>query len=318
MFFGNEQDYYFSELKKFKTSILGLYSRRARLVAERETERFKYSTNLKARWNNLVQSILDQAFETGKSGLVDMIRVTLNHIQKSIPMITVSGLRDEHWGVMKVLQGSSINRPISLLSPSSDLISVEVSGSKKFYEAYPKLNNSDWYNRHYFLRSEGLNPVVPVSLAYLTAKFEKTAYAPFLVDAEQSLNILNGTYATGNVYELVEELRTSFIKIIDLGHMIMSVQREIDAIETQITSFVADYADKFGMALEASDLLNDLYLASQGDMEAIKRLGLYEEPEQAEVVEAVPVDVAPVAEPGLSKTPWLVAGAAAIYLLTRK
>lgn len=330
--FGTEQNYYFQELNIFKKNLLNLYQRRVKLTAERETLRWKYVTQLRAEWNNLASQIYDQAFKKSPE-VVELCRNMIGMIQGFIPMVKVDGAHEMGWGTLPNF-GGPLN--ISFLSPTAHLIidpfwknspeQIQID-PRPFYQMYPGLDSrtlnllETWFlgdNSARYISERGGNVKISIPLEYDwmndTNGFGENKRLSGYFDEASA--IVFAEYNGRSIAGLVATMRDTLAKIFDLGDIAISVQIEIDTVEKNLKEYVSEYAAQFGDALNASDILRDLQAAAEGDIEAIKRLGLYEAPVESTVLpEALPEPV--IVQPK-SKLPWILAGAAAIFLATRE
>lgn len=341
--FGAEE-FYFTELQNFKKSLLSLYQKRVKYSAERENERWKYVTQTKGEWSTLTAKLYDQAFLEG-SGVVDLLRAVLVRLAKMFPMVKLDGDHDPAFGRFEHFGGPL---QLSLLSPTAHLITdpfykgEEVnlkSDSRPFYKMYGNsIRGTTALVDDYFFGNiarattaawdaelgQWVHLTWPVTDEWVEAMVRSQGSSLRLMpdafkDWPKVKAILEASYDGKSLDGLLQKIKAQLIKVLDLSAMVIRVQTQIDETEDQLKNFVTEYASQFGDALNASDILRDLNAAAQGDMEAIKRLGLYEAPVEA----AVPADVlqpeAPVmVEKPKSKAVWIAAAATGLFLLTRK
>ncbi len=113
-----ERQMFDSQLGSHKTILVDLYKKKTKAVAKRESDRFKYLSGFKARFQSLVSSIMSAVFSNLSSGLgssavaVDMANEAQKTVQgyfaqlmTGIPMVTLQGGDVPGWGQNVVIMG---------------------------------------------------------------------------------------------------------------------------------------------------------------------------------------------------------------------
>ena len=326
--FGFERSEYFSMLGTFKNTLFNLYVKKPKLIAERETLRYKYISQDKATYTNIRAAMYDDVMSRNDSDLTLLFNFTIRLITENIPMYTLGGASIDGWGrfagaaginpylVEKqnhgeffrgYKPGSSVAGFLSYLSPighfitESFLIDRDSSQSEPWYKSEFSLiglyGSAEGVIAGSFLgkksqsRLTGDTISFPPSISYVRALAEEEGRS-FNFDKYPLVEeILTKTYPAGNMMTLITSMMESLRRIVDLTIKIIKVQTEIESTEAQLGQYVSEYSAQFESAIHASDILQDLELAAKGDAQAIRRLGIFEEKSESEPLSEVPVDI---------------------------
>ena len=323
--FGAEKDVYFSTLDNYKRVLLSLYNKRTKLMAEREALRFKYTTNLKTKLRNLASAIVTEALKTNDYELTKVVQTLLDVSLGQVFMADASGRSVEGFASLNyVAKGSTQSTQlITPLSPLKYIVEENLYGYEKpFYKDFVfSPTEFESIIGKYYVSSGGstfnsdFTIGVPPSLAFFDNWKESYFKDVNLGLYDQAASFITANYPQGNLPALIQETQSEFFHLLNLTNLIILNQRAIDIAETDLKEYVAAYAASAGAALNASDILNDLQAASEGNKEAMMRLGLFEQP-SLEVVEVPPEGS--VIEPAKPGNALWVAGAAALYFLMRR
>lgn len=363
--FGYDRSEYFQMLNSFKYTLLNLYTNKTKFIAERETLRFKYMTQDKAKLLNIKQAMYDELIANNESNAIVVFNFVMSLILQNIPMYQMTGAMINGWGrfagsasegVGKVSLndmgefwrgysvGSSEGSVLSYLSPIAHffqplLVDRGPDGNEPFYKydylTFVKNKTSpDRVLAGSFLGQKSFDPASSLAIEF-PPRYE---YVQSIAASQnRHINqydymlvqeILKMTYPVGNMKDVLVNMMDELRRIVELTFIILDVQIEIDAVESELANYVSQYAGQVGESLAASDLMKDIQLAADGDAAAMRRLGLFtteaeKKPIDAEVQvivdEAKPIEVAPQeilpTESKRSNLPLLIAAGVGLALL---
>lgn len=313
-YLGDTQSLYYSQLLSFKKRLLELYTKRSKLTAERESLRFKYISEMKAKLANVSGAVIEKTLSSNDPDNIALVNDILKYIRLSIPMANAQGALSGEFAPYILFSSvfGAGDYGVNYLSPIADfLVKSRNPNEDIFYKALDKALNFAYLSSGEKVVQEqrlfNVNPTVS-EVAQLKYKDESD---PLYIKFNPALRLI----LESDIPIVVQTMEQMFVSLVNLTQKIVLIQLEIDKAENELQTFVAENAAYFGGAINASDLIRDLKLSAEGDSDAMKRIGLYEQKETPEIVEAIPSDIM-TQEKKTSWTVLLAIGAGIYYFIS--
>lgn len=328
MAFGQATAQQFDEqLSYFKNDLLSLYRQKAKLIAARESLRFQYLTQGKAKFNSIISAIYNQAYADKNDQAVELLEIIIGTLRTGIPMVLMDGASVSGWGANVYIFGG--RHQVGFLSPISHYLTEPFGyeqdpDQRPAYQLYgeamvsmtPERIITDFFLPYFvqvydqqtgvYYPFAGFPPDENYVKLFLEQRYPQNAGLISQYPYVKSLLETSYPQAGGSLADLVSWIMTSLKDIVRQTQQIIKLQFTIDGAENALINFVNEYAAQTGAALNASDVLKDLFEESQKAEEI---------PEAIE--QMVEETGAPPIEEPKSKLPW-IAAAAGLFMLLRK
>lgn len=322
-------DSFDQQLSQFKMTLLDLYKKKAKLVAERESLRFQYLTGFKAQLQALFAAMYNQVFADKNGEGQVLVQSALGAIQHGFPMVTMIGGSLDQWGQPVYNFGGTYN--VSFLSPPEHLLALPFNAPDMTDSAYKiyrdTLTTSDTENllqqyymgdyvTHVQLPDGQVSFSLPVNTDWLGAWAQTHGADPG--QSAYAAGIINGTYNGQNLKALFDQGRTLLGSLIDKTKLLVGIQLQIDDEAAQLADFAAAYRDSYSKSLVISDVLDCLQkAAASGDQLPISQAGSCGTTVASANVPPANATTVATPAPPQSKTWLYLAAAAGIFLLTK-
>lgn len=304
-----------AQIASFKSELITLYKRKTKTLSDRETLRFQYLTQGKAKFNSIVSAIYSKLYLDKNVDAQQLVDILIQNLKISIPMTTLDGATIYGWLPTGVLGGRF---EIGFFSTPSQLLSDPFNGpsdpdQRPAYKMYSDyfLNqfDTDLMLGNYFLPAnqvydgnaqKSLSFPIPLTLRYVELLL-RNSDSPLLRQFDYVSSLFSESYpqAGGSLYDLVEWMRKAFSDIAHQTVTLVQIQLKIDELEMALTDYVNDYSKYSGLSLNASDILRGFQDDSAKSEEEVRTVVPSSVPEQK------------------SKLPW-IAAALGIYFFTRE
>jgi len=319
------EEIFASQFEVYRNQLLTKYTEKSKLIADRETARFKYLTFWRSSLEEKFREVEDYLFNsTELFALANRMRTQLLH---KVPMSNLEGYTVEGYAISSNFPfgyappstipyttwktGSSTMRStfISMFSPITKILEPIADGAQPYYKARASIANADPQSQaNAFMYDYRLNMTTMNVLGGNN----------FTLEQKQGLI---DTYNQLGMTALAAEGRELLIDLIRKTQKVMQFQIEIDALELQVTDFM-DTSTNFDIDLgfSASQLFAELLALSKTPQAQSLATPMVPPINSSLVSPTDPVAPLPVLVPGDEKkkmSPWLIAGgiAAAIFAL---
>lgn len=304
-----------AQIAAFKSELITLYKRKTKTLSDRETLRFQYLTQGKAKFNSIVSAIYSKLYLDKNADAQQLVDILIQNLKIGIPMTTLDGVTVYGWLPTVVLGGRF---ELGILSPSDQILSKPFNAEsdpdqrpayKIFSDFFLNQFDTDLMLGNSFLpRNQIYDPEVQHYLGFpipLTRRYVELILrnpdSPLLSQYDYVSSLFSESYpqAGGSLYDLVEWMRKAFSDIAHQTVALVQIQLKIDELETALTDYVNEYSKYSGLSLNASDILRGFQDDSAKSEEEVKTVVPVSVPEQK------------------SKLPW-IAAALGIYFFTRE
>lgn len=279
-----------SELKNFKNTLLSLYRAKTKMIAERESLRFRYTTQMKNKVTQAFLALNEAIYQLNDSTATALHENIMRWQGRQIPMLEYSGQASvpTYGGNVWTLGGK---KNTGYLSPITDWLSETYSDDprypEKFYQSQQVKNfvmnanasSVDAFLKQYFFNTNGTPGsgswvrgedgqdywfTMPVDEGYVKASLRMYGGQPGWIIA---LPAVNQVYAAANFMSVMSEARDMMARIIKLTSDIVRNQYQIDDNEKALSQFVADYSQYSQSPIAADEIMRQLELqAEQADI----------------------------------------------------
>jgi len=293
-----------------------MYRQKTKLSAERETLRYKYVSTIRNLIDNLGSALLSQTISDGHEELHAFIAQFVAIVKQHLSMADLTG---------KDVSGYASNFSpggfVGFLSPLEKFFQIYLPGTdeRKLYQilnymGYLSPETVTNLDSHFDIAwtgtipdASGSYPTIHFSMPPSQDWWEGLAHFYGETIPNNDFGYLNSAVTKtfpqygSSFSDAVNLAKTTLSQIVDKTISLFTLQIDIDKAETDLATFITDNSD-FAKTegINLSDLLKDLEAES----------------EQPDAV-ATPAQVMAPAAPK-SKTPWLIAAAAAIWFVTNK
>lgn len=314
-----------SNLKHYRDTLIGFYRSKAKLTAEREAVRFQYLTTVKNQLVDIASQIANKAYEDKNDVGLKLWTYLIGAAKTAIPVVSLDGSRITGWkanaGVLGGRLGLGILSPINqfLVEPFNDPSNPD---QRPAYLVYKGLFTSATWEPSVFVTREFFGSLtlwgvdenssqqyifsVPPRIEWVKAYLRKfySSDSSAISAYQYVMDLISANWPAGNLIETIDKARGLFKEIVEKTVKIITTQYDIDALEAEFVKFVEDFRAQYGVsAVSASDILRELQeLALQPDA-------------QPEAIMAPTETI--VEAPKKSVLPWVAAGIAALFVISR-
>jgi len=321
--------FFSQQLDTYKEQLIKTYTDKARAIAERESLRYKYVTEWRAKLESTFNAIISDAFNLNNSKAASLVPMFFNIFKSYTPMLAVNGATVTGYAQSTYYLGLGYaNREFHPELPDYTPLDMALSPMTFFFSKWNPnmaINPSEYISQNFVnveghwywpnpngwgyrarlpLNSSGLlDSNIWNSLGASTPQADKDALASAI------LPLFSKEYTYGSLINLVAEGDALLNTILGKTRKVFQLQAQLAPLEKSVTEFVADYnKQSAGSVIEAGDVFRQLQEASkQANAMAVKTAIEANKAPEVVVPEAIPVTQK-------SKLP-LVAGAAALALL---
>ncbi|NJM09364.1 MAG: hypothetical protein HC883_00230 [Bdellovibrionaceae bacterium] len=295
------------QIGEFKASLVILFKRKAKLIAERETLRFRYLAGVKSEIQNAIGRILVKESENPR--LDDqMIRRFTANLTYNIPMVSMDGSTAQGWGAPPLNMGYT-----HLLAPMNKILSLPHNppqDERPAYKVYPHafLENPEIYleqswfsDRKAFTKNVAKEIFLDDSLVMTTNWFTHwlkwNGYPENLVSQLDTLNEIISSEFT----DILRSARTMLLDLIKKTLDAVKVQMDIDNLQEDLSRFVNTYKDTYAQGMSVEQIMAEAEeLTNRAEPETPAQVEISSEPEKK------------------SKLPLIIAAAVGAFTLLRK
>lgn len=323
-----------SQMSSFKTTLIDLYRKKSKAIADRETMRFRYLTGMKAKFLNIVSDMYSSMFADKNSAGETLITKIVDYIKLNTAMINLDGTQISGWLAAPSRLGGRLN--ISYFSPSAHLISEPFYAAPSTnvlpaYKIWPGYFDKNAYTLDYYVNGNNVfgttgqmslagiggtgyvQFTMPPSLDW-TKAFLKSQNAAGLIDQyDYMVAKFSKTYNSGNMATTLNDLLELFKSFIQQTKLVVQIQMAIDVSEKDLADFVSSYKGYIGTSTTAADIISTLQAEAE-------KADIQPPPVAIQAVSDAPAieTVVPPPPESKSKTPLLAAAAIGVFMLLNK
>ncbi len=323
-----------TQLVDFKNTIIGLYKLRTKLIAERESKRFRYITDMKAKLSSISSQIYNKLYADRNYAAQDLFNEVFSKFAQNLPMVDLQGRVADGNGNSLYALGGKYN--VSFLSPIAHILNspYDDSTSDPMYKAYGQylvsitpesVMNQFIFNRMPSFYNDAYQDLTLPPTRQWVEGLQLNQTGTNLDEFDYLMSVMNS-------YGLFEQLGTIYQtleNIILLTQDIINVQFQIDQTEESLTLFLNEHSE-FSGGLSSSQVLQEIRDQAEG------KIPVDQPPIGTIVATSAPNAAAPLAEENSlivgsqaeavqpvvlaqkkSALPW-AAAAIGIFLLARK
>lgn len=272
---GNQGSAFSAQVNEFKNLLIRLYQTRTKFIAERESLRFRYISEMKARMNAAISSGYEKIFRDKNADAEILYRALVATISRALPMTTLNGQYLEGYNCIYCIGGRN---NMNYLSPMSYFLQepYDANSEEPIYRDFPFYvhmgqNFLTWpatqiMNDYVFARMqkndyETGNTVsfsFPITEAWAKATLPQQSYHVI-----SQFNYVMGVMESSGLLSIFEQMFEMLHSIIHLTGEVLKVQIEIDQVEDNLKLFIDELA-QYGEILNKEELLQQIRDMSEG------------------------------------------------------